>query len=169
MPGLGMIGISTGALALLVGLHILVTLGMLGFGGDTFGWFDKPVCVPQQVELMDPRGRRVVIVEEVPAIFCGTPFGRIVHPEQRVADGPMREALSRPDAGRLFDFTGAVGNVSKSKNMTLGVAGLFTMDYVVLGGVFGTLVRAVGILMSIGFFIALALYVVNLARGSVLR
>ena len=169
MPGLGLIGLSTGSLALLVAIHVLVTLSILGFGGPTFGWFERPVCIPQRVELVDPRGYRVYIIEEVPAVFCGTPFGRIVHPEQRVADGEMKAALTRPDAGELFGVTGAVNSVSKSKNMVIGVAGLFTMDYVVLGGVFGTLVRAVSILMSIGFFVSLALYVVNLFRGSVLR
>lgn len=169
MPGLGLLGLSSGSLALLVAVHILVTIGMLGFGGPTFGWFDAPVCLPQRVELVDPRGVRVYIVEEVPAVFCGTPFGRIVHPEQRVADGQMKQALQSPNPGDLFSVSGAVNNVSKSKNMILGVAGLFTMDYVVLGGVFGTLVRAVGILMSIGFFVSLGLYVVNMFRGSVLR
>ena len=169
MPGLGLIGISTGTIVLLVGLHVLVTIAILGFSGDTFGWIDRPVCIPQRVELMAPNGQAVYIEEEVPAVFCGTPFGRIVHPEQRVADGPTKEALSRPDAGTLFNVSGAVNNVSKSKNLVLGIAGLFTLDYVVLGGVFGTLIRATGILMSIGFFLGLGLYLVNMFRGSVLR
>ena len=169
MPGLSLIGVSGGALGLLVAVHILVTIATLGFGGDSLGWIDKPVCIPQRVELTDPTGRRVYLVEEVPAVFCGTPFGRIVHPEQQVADGQMRDALERPDPGALFNVTGAVSNVGKTKNMILGVAGLFTMDYVVLGGVFGTLVRAIGILMSIGFFLGLGMYLVNLFRGSVLR
>lgn len=169
MPGLALMGLSTGTLVLLVCVHILITISILGFSGDTFGWFDRPVCLPQRIELTDPRGQKVYIMEEVPAVFCGTPFGRIVHPEQRVADGKMKEALELPDTNTLFSVTGAATNVSKTKNIISGIAGLFTMDYVVLGGVFGTLVRAISILLSVGFFVGLAMYAVNLVRGSILR